>query len=284
MRQDVYFRLSVFPVEVPPLRTRPEDIPVLVEHFLAAHGATRVGSMPRLNDAQRDHLQAYDWPGNVRELKNVVERACILSGDGPLTFDDALPSSALSYSARGVLPEEQAPARGFLTSTEFEQLERNNLVAAMEAANWKVAGVDGAAVQLGLTSSRLRSRLKSLRVERPAADSLYVRLGGNRGIAALCRELLGRAIANPQLGRFWRGRSPYGVLREERLLIAFVSAAAGGPVQYVGTDMASGHLRIPDDLEHGFRANVNTNSGNLNSDSGDVEHGFRDVEHRFRGT
>ena len=72
-RQDVYFRVSVFPVEVPPLRTRPEDIPVLVEHFLAAPGSTRAGSMPRLTDAQRDHLQTYDWPGNVRELVDFVE-------------------------------------------------------------------------------------------------------------------------------------------------------------------------------------------------------------------
>ena len=75
----------------------------------------------------------------------------------------------------------------------------------------------------------------------PELLPLYLRLGGNRGIAALARDLLGRAIANPQLGRFWHGRSTYGVLREERLLVSYVSSATGGPSRYAGRDMASGH-------------------------------------------
>src|SRR5262245_5944395 len=81
LRRDLYFRLSVFPIKVPPLRSRPEDIPVLAEHFLAAHTAASERPTPDLTEAHVHHLQTYDSPGNVRELKNVVERAVILSGD-----------------------------------------------------------------------------------------------------------------------------------------------------------------------------------------------------------
>jgi truncated hemoglobin YjbI len=241
LRRDLYFRLSVFPIKVPPLRSRPEDIPVLVEHFLAAHIAASERPVPNLNEAHVRHLETYDWPGNVRELKNVVERAVILSRDGPLRFDEALPTSSFSYPARASLPEEQTPARGFLTATEIEQLERNNLVGAMEATGWRVSGSDGAAAQLGISPSRLKSRLKALGVDKPEPGSLYARLGGGRGIATFTRELFGRATGHPQLGRFWKGRSTYGVLREERLLVAYLSSAAGGPTRYVGRDMKSAH-------------------------------------------
>jgi hypothetical protein len=209
------------------LRSRLEDIPVLVEHFLREHGAAEQAGGRRVTDAHVRHLQTYDWPGNIRELGNVVERAVILSGSGPLRFDEALPSSAFSYPARAALPEAGTPARGYLTATEFELVERNNLVGAMEATGWRVAGADGAAAQLGMPASRLRARLKALGIRKPAPTSLYARLGGNRGIATFARELFGRAIAHPTLGRFWRGRSTYGVLREERLLIAYLKGDVG---------------------------------------------------------
>jgi transcriptional regulator with GAF, ATPase, and Fis domain len=166
-RRDLYFRLSVFPLNVPPLRSRPEDIPVLVEHFLSDRP---IGDV-RVTDSHIHHLQTYDWPGNVRELKNVVERARILSGGGPLRFEEALPASAFSYPARATLPEERTPARGFLTATELELVERNNLVGAMEATGWQVSGPDGAAAQLGMPVSRLKSRLKALGVDKPAPTS-----------------------------------------------------------------------------------------------------------------
>jgi truncated hemoglobin YjbI len=187
------------------------------------------------------HLQSYDWPGNVRELKNIVDRAVILSGEGPLRFEDALPGSAISYPARAPIPEEHTPARGFMTVSELEHLERNNLVAAMEATGWKVSGADGAAAQLGLAVSKCRSRLKNLGIAKPDPASLYARLGGSRGIATLTRDLFGRAFGHPQLGRFWKGRSTYGVLREEKLLAAYLSSVAGGPARYFGRDMKSSH-------------------------------------------
>jgi DNA-binding NtrC family response regulator/truncated hemoglobin YjbI len=236
-RRDLYFRLSVFPLSVPPLRSRPEDIPVLVEHFLGDHLAAGAG----MTEAHVHHLQTYDWPGNVRELKNVVERTVILSGDGPLRFDEALPASAFSYPARAALPEERTPARGFLTAIELEAVERNNLVGAMEATGWKLSGANGAATQLGLPVSRLKSRLKALSVVKPDPGSLYVRFGGGRGVDTFARDLFGRAVAHPTLGRFSKGRSTYGVLREERLLIAYLSSVMGGPIRYVGRDMTMAH-------------------------------------------
>jgi DNA-binding NtrC family response regulator/truncated hemoglobin YjbI len=242
-RRDLYFRLSVFPIKVPPLRDRPEDIPVLVQHFLAAHAAIDTAA-PCVTPAQVEHLQKYDWPGNVRELQNLVERALILSGNGLLRLEEVLPRSAISYPARAYLAEEHTPARGFFRAAEFEELERNNLVAALEIAGWHVAGREGAAAQLGLTGAKLRSRMRALAISRPKPDSLYVRLGGSRGIATIVRDLFGRAVAHPVLGRFWKGRSTYGVLREEKLLVAYLSAAAGGPAHYVGRDMKAAHQHL----------------------------------------
>jgi DNA-binding NtrC family response regulator/truncated hemoglobin YjbI len=255
-RRDLFFRLSVFPISVPPLRSRSEDIPVLVEHFLREHGAAGPAGGRSLTEAHVRHLQTYDWPGNVRELRNVVERTVILSGSGPLRFDEALPSSAFSYPARATLPETGTPARGFMTATEFELVERTNLVGAMEATGWRLAGADGAATQLGMPVSRLRARLKALGIEKPAPTSLYARLGESRGIATFARELFGRANAHPTLGRFWRGRSTYGVLREERLLVAYLSSVAGGPTRYVGRGMNEAHrgLGITTDDWDVFRA------------------------------
>jgi DNA-binding NtrC family response regulator/truncated hemoglobin YjbI len=240
-RRDLFFRLSVFPISVPALRSRPEDIPILVEHFLDDYPPAAQPRARRLTDTHVRHLQTYDWPGNVRELRNVVERAVILSGNGPLRFDEALPSTAFSYPARAALPEAGTPARGFLTAAEFELVERNNLVGAMEAAGWRISGADGAAVQLGISASRLRARLKALKVQKPDPTSLYVRVGGSRGIAMFARDLFGRAVAHPTLGRFWKGRSTYGVLREERLLVAYLSSVAGGPTRYAGREMKEAH-------------------------------------------
>jgi hemoglobin len=161
-----------------------------------------------------------------------------------LRFDEALPTSALSFAARAPLTEAGIPVRGFFTVTEFEQLERNNLVAALETASWKVSGSDGAAAMLGLKPSTLASRLKALDVTRPESGSLYVRLGGNPGIAALARDLFGRVLSDPQLGRFWEHRSTIGVLREEQYLVAFLSSVYGGPAQYIGRDMEAAHHEL----------------------------------------
>jgi len=242
-RRDLYFRLSVFPLKVPPLRDRPTDIPALVSHFLAEN-ATSDSTAQNVTENQLKHLQQYDWPGNVRELQNTIERALILSGNGPLRLDEVLPSSAISYPSRAPMHEEQTPARGFFSASEFEELERNNLIAVLEIAGWQVGGAEGAAERLGLTVGKLRSRMKALGIHRPEPDSLYVRLGGSRGIATFTRDLFGRAVGHPVLSRFWKGRSTYGVLREEKLLVAYLSAVSGGPAHYVGRDMKSAHQHL----------------------------------------
>jgi truncated hemoglobin YjbI len=222
------------------LRSRLEDIPDLIAHFLQGDERTQ----SPIPEEQLLHLQAYDWPGNVVELKNIVERTVTLAGSGPLRFDQALPRTSLSSTAYAPLPDDHRPARGFYTVAEFEHLERINLVAAMEVAGWRVAGRDGAAVLLGLSASKLTTRLKALQIERPDPRSLFARFGGSRGVAAFTRELFGRVVAHPEFGRYWRGRSTYGVLREERLLADYLSAALGGPAHYVGRDMATAHSNL----------------------------------------
>jgi formate hydrogenlyase transcriptional activator len=245
-RLDLYFRLSVFPIEIPPLRARPEDITILAQHFLSHLSARSGHTAPRLSSTQMRHLQSHDWPGNVRELRNVLERAFILSGDGPLRLDLALPAAALSPTARAPSAVDRLPlpAQGFFTALEFEQLERQNLVGVLEAAHWKISGEDGAASRLGLKPSTFASRLKALNIQKPEPTSLYSRLGGHKAIARFSHDLFGRVLADTQLSRFWAHRSTIGILREEQLLVAFLSSVSGGPGKYIGRDMKSAHRHL----------------------------------------
>jgi len=245
-RLDLYFRLSVFPIEVPPLRSRPEDITILAQHFLSYLAVKAGRAAPHLSSAQVRRLQAHDWPGNARELKNVLERTFILSGDGPLQLDLALPASALSPmghapSAKDRIP---VPVQGFFTASEFEQLERQNMVGVLEAAHWKISGDGGAAALLGMKPSTLASRLKALNIQRPEPTSLYARLGGHKAIARFAHDLFGRVLSDAQLSRFWANRSTIGILREEQLLVAYLSSVSGGPAKYIGRDMKSAHRNL----------------------------------------
>jgi transcriptional regulator with GAF, ATPase, and Fis domain len=162
-RQDLYYRLNVFPIEVPPLRNRKDDIPLLAAHFLE-QAARRLGlPLPRFTEAQARMLQAYDWPGNVRELQNATERALILAQKGRLQFD--LPQSELS-------PVVPAPINGraatILTEIEMRQLEKENIAVALAKADWRIHGQGGAAELLGLKPTTLISRVKKLGLKRPA--------------------------------------------------------------------------------------------------------------------
>jgi transcriptional regulator with GAF, ATPase, and Fis domain/CheY-like chemotaxis protein len=175
-RADLYYRLSVFPIEAPPLRARREDVVPLFEHFLArACRASGRGFMP-LAPEQASLLEAYPWPGNVRELENVVERAVILSPDGVLRLDAALPelaeeaagapSRVLSSSQDSEELVGRKPARGFYTADELRELERQNIITALERSDWKVAGEGGAAELLGVKPSTLSYQMRSLGIER----------------------------------------------------------------------------------------------------------------------
>jgi len=170
-RQDLYFRLSVFPMEIPPLKDRKEDIPLLVRHFInLARQKMRCGNL-RFTDQQMARLQRYNWPGNVRELQNVIERAMILSGSGtqPLNLEWILPDEAPDHQ-QAVSAQIAKPASdtipAFVTQAEWDRRERQNLMAALEAANWKIYGTGGAAELLGVKATTLASRLQAMGIKK----------------------------------------------------------------------------------------------------------------------
>jgi len=172
-RRDLYYRLSVFPIELPPLRDRPEDIGLLAAHFLDLAGRRLNCPDVLLTDRALEQLTAYDWPGNIRELHNVIERAVILSQRGPLRIDLVLGNSG--SPARGTharLPADvveakaQSSASKVLSREELARQERENLIAALEQAGWRVSGRGGAAELLGVKPTTLTSRLKRFGIER----------------------------------------------------------------------------------------------------------------------
>lgn len=165
-REDLYYRLCVFPIQVAPLRERKDDIPLLAKHFVELSVKELRCPMPRLTRAGVSQLQHYDWPGNVRELRNVIERAVILSRGGPLHFDLPVanaPSLALSsHSSPGVQAGHE-----YFTEVEMQGRERDNLIAVLTKAGWKIKGADGAAELLGIKPTTMLSRMKKMGLKRP---------------------------------------------------------------------------------------------------------------------
>jgi PAS domain S-box-containing protein len=163
-REDLYYRLNVFPIELPPLRARRDDIGVLAAAF-AQKFAQRMGrTLAPLSEDCLRRLQAYGWPGNVRELQNIIERAVITSRDGRLNLDRALPESVNAVAA--AIGGDGSTAPRVRTAKELEELERQNIVAALESSEWKVAGDSGAARLLGIKPTTLSSRMKALGIDR----------------------------------------------------------------------------------------------------------------------
>ncbi len=166
-RQDLFYRLNVFPITLPPLRDRLDDIPDLAAHF-AEHATRRFGTpRPRLSLAAISRLQQYDWPGNLRELQNVVERAVILAKGSMLRFDDLRPPER-AQPPPSPHPAESQPAE-IITEAERRRRERENIRAALERTGGRIYGEDGAARLLGIKPTTLVSRLKSLGLGRPSA-------------------------------------------------------------------------------------------------------------------
>ena len=157
-RQDLYYRLSVFPVELPPLRKRSEDIPLLAEHFLNLLCRKLGRPKPRLTLANVQTLQKYSWPGNVRELQHVIERAVITAQGGRLAIE--LPT-APSPAGRS-FPSVALPVNQVLTEVELRQLEADNIRAALQQTKGKVSGPSGAAELLRMKPTTLTSRIKAL--------------------------------------------------------------------------------------------------------------------------
>ncbi len=163
-REDLFYRLSVFPVEVPPLRERGEDVIQLAQHFLEQTYKDFGREPLALSQAQANAIRAYHWPGNIRELKNVIERAVILSDGKQLRLDLSLPGAAANSQA----PQKEAISDSdIMTDAEIRELGRRNTVRALEASNWRVSGTGGAAELLGVRPTTLADRIKTYKIKRP---------------------------------------------------------------------------------------------------------------------
>ena len=166
-REDLYYRLSVFPIEVPPLRKRRGDIPMLVEHFLRKSASEFGRPVPRVRDEDLAEMQDYEWPGNVRELRNVIERAMILSNGNELRLRLVLPQQVAEETDPKEAVETAVRQKRCLKEDEFRQLQRANTIAALDNAKWQISGSGGAAELLGINPSTLAGRMKSLNIQRP---------------------------------------------------------------------------------------------------------------------
>jgi PAS domain S-box-containing protein len=167
-REDLYYRLSVFPVQVPPLRKRGDDVVMLAVHFLEQVCREFGRSDLSLTQNQVDALCRYDWPGNVRELKNVIERAVILSPGKVLRLDLSLRETGLGPPETDESPAVPAVDRPYLTDEEMKAKFRANLLSALNAASWRISGKEGAAERLGMKPSTLADRMRSMGLKKPA--------------------------------------------------------------------------------------------------------------------
>ena len=166
-REDLYYRLNVFPIKVPPLRDRKEDIPLLARHFLQQAAVRLHLPLPTLTESNLRVLRSYHWPGNVRELQNATERALILAQNGVLHFD--LPAEGSRHSLFLTLDNptdaDQPPV---LSDAEMQLRDRENISVALRRSDWKIHGRGGAAELLGIKPTTLVSRIKKLGLKRPS--------------------------------------------------------------------------------------------------------------------
>ncbi len=153
-RADLFYRLNVFPIAVPPLRERKEDIPFLVRHFVTKYAAKFGKKIVAIPEKMLTELECYPWPGNIRELQHIIERAVILSNDSQLAYVTCINPS----------PIEQTVSSGLVT---LEQAERDHILKALTATSWQIAGDQGAAQLLGVPSTTLRSKMEKLRIKKP---------------------------------------------------------------------------------------------------------------------
>jgi transcriptional regulator with GAF, ATPase, and Fis domain len=167
-RQDLFYRLSVFPLELPPLRARKDDIPQLATHTIASMSKKHRMPAPPLTPEDIEWLQRYDWPGNIRELQNVIERAVILSKGVRLRLDVALPRIAGATGEPIPLLDSRSDDV-VLTDRECRDRERANVMRALERSEGRVYGRGGAAQLLGINPTTLASRLRALKIAAPKA-------------------------------------------------------------------------------------------------------------------
>ncbi len=156
-REDLYYRLNVFPVITPPLRDRKEDIPLLVTHFVRKYETKMGKKIASVSPDVIDALMKYNWPGNIRELENIIERALIVNPGDILTTGDWIPAaSGNNKKSNGLAP----------AARKMEEVEREHIIAILKETNWKVSGEKGAAKLLGLNATTLEARMKKLGIIR----------------------------------------------------------------------------------------------------------------------
>jgi formate hydrogenlyase transcriptional activator len=158
-RADLYYRLAVFPIDVPPLRARKDDIPLLVWYILGQLRATLGKSIEQVPQPVMKRLARYDWPGNIRELRNVIEHAVIISSGTTLQLDDSFAAPHLGGTATYTIPAAQG-------ARTLEEVERSHIVEVLADCNWRIRGRGQAAERLGLHPSTLYSRMKKLGIAR----------------------------------------------------------------------------------------------------------------------
>ncbi len=165
-RQDLYYRLNVFPIEAPPLRNRKEDIPVLASNFIELESKKLNLPLPKLTKGNISELQSYDWPGNIRELQNVIERAMITSRFGKLFFNLSGTGKNIKKKKLESIAKEGDINKSILTEEEMKLHNRQNILNALIQCNWKITGSNGAAELLGMRPTTLHSKVKKMGVKR----------------------------------------------------------------------------------------------------------------------
>ena len=165
-REDLFYRLSVFPIDVPPLRERENDIIQLAQHFLEQTCLDFSREVLALTKTQADNLRSYNWPGNVRELKNVIERAVILSKGKVLRLDLSMPDLLTDFD---LAKESEIHEDEVMSEKQMREFQRRNLKKALELTNWKVSGTGGAAELLGIRPTTLSDRIKVFKFKKPAS-------------------------------------------------------------------------------------------------------------------
>jgi len=151
-RQDLFYRLNVFPMRIPSLRERKEDIPLLVKYFAVKYGKKMGRNIETVPKKVMDSLTTYSWPGNVRELENVIERSIILSRGSQLELADWMPKQGISSQGNKV--------------PTLEELERRHIIEVLEMTGWRVSGERGAASFLDVKPTTLESRMRKLGINR----------------------------------------------------------------------------------------------------------------------
>ncbi|MGF1584128.1 MAG: sigma 54-interacting transcriptional regulator [Bacteroidales bacterium] len=160
-RLDLYYRLNVFPFDVPPLRERGNDIILLAEAFLVKFAGRASIAIEPLDELSRQRLLAYNWPGNVRELQNIIERCVITSRNGKINLSSILPGNTTTGSADEIITGQR-----IFTDQEMTEIEKQNITRALEMTGWKVSGEDGAAMLLQIPATTLSSRIRKLGIQK----------------------------------------------------------------------------------------------------------------------